>query len=135
MGEPVPLDYLELSLPAPTTGWHLELDRRGIPIETDDIGRECISRADARELILERRESEARARAAAERNDAAIEARRLAQLIPGTPWHEIPEGVTAAEMWAQREKDARPRRESVLDHALSGGGIILHPLGPDSDAA
>jgi hypothetical protein len=44
----IPLSHLALDLPAPTTGWPVELDRRGIEVVTDDIGRKAISRADAK---------------------------------------------------------------------------------------
>jgi hypothetical protein len=52
----IPLSHLELDLPAPTTGWLIELDRRGISVITDDIGRQAISRDDARRLITEKHE-------------------------------------------------------------------------------
>ena len=58
--EPVPLSVLELDLPAPTTGWLIELDRRHIPIILDDLGRRAISRDDARVLLAEQRENERR---------------------------------------------------------------------------
>jgi hypothetical protein len=93
-----------------------------------------VSRSDARQLLTERRENEARAReVAAQQERQAIERDRQfrAQLGVGIPWYEIPAGVTAAEMWAAAEKDAQPKRRSVLEEALAGEGMTFHPIGPD----
>jgi hypothetical protein len=71
----VPLVVLELSLDAPAIGWNAYLAGNGVEMVTDDIGRPAIARADARMLIGEQRENEARKaemRATAER--AAVEA-------------------------------------------------------------
>jgi hypothetical protein len=56
--EPVPLSAIALDLPAPAAGWAFELERRGIPIVLDDIGRPSISRDAARDLLAARREQE-----------------------------------------------------------------------------
>jgi hypothetical protein len=128
----IPLSVLELDLPAPATGWLIELDRRGIAVVADDIGRDSLTKDDARELITEHRENEARkARHREETERRAIEADQQwrAQLSPGIPWYEIPAGVTAAEMWAQAEHDARPKRRSLLEDALANtGSMEYHPL-------
>ena len=74
-----------------------------------------------------------RAREVAARREAqAVEAtgRGVRSCLSGLHWTEIPLGVTAAEVWAQAEKDARPRRRSVLEDALSNQGTVLHSLGP-----
>jgi hypothetical protein len=58
----VPLVVLELSLDVPAIGWNVYLADRDIAITLDDLGREAVSRDDARMLIAEKRENEARAR-------------------------------------------------------------------------
>jgi hypothetical protein len=134
--DPIPLSQLELDLPAPTTGWLIELDRRGIAVVLDDLGRKSISRDDARTLLDEQRENEVRRQEAAERNEQrAIEAdmQWRSQLNRGVPWYAIPAGVTPAEAWAQAEKDARPRRVTPLQEALEGGGMVYRPLRDDGD--
>jgi hypothetical protein len=135
--ELIPLSHLELDLPAPTTGWLIELDRRGVKILTDDLGRLAVSRADARMLLDEQREDEARRREAAERQEQqAIEADRLrrASIWSGLPATAIPEGVSAASAMFAADRDAQPRRQSPLQHALSNeGGIVFHPIQGDED--
>jgi hypothetical protein len=129
----IPLSVLERDLPAPTTGWHLELDRRGIPIVTDDIGRPAITRADARQLVTERKEAEARQREAAERRDVELEAQRLRSLRPGIPASSIPEGLSPAGAMLAASYDARPRRQSVVEEALAGGTLTFHSYQPAPD--
>jgi hypothetical protein len=79
----IPLSVLQLDLDSPTTGWPAYLAARGVSILEDDIGRSAIARADARQLFVERRESEVRRREVAARNDAEVEARRQAGARPG----------------------------------------------------
>jgi hypothetical protein len=110
----------------------------GVEVLTDDVGRRAISRVDARMLLAQRREAEARALEVAKRNEQrAIEADQQwrAQLPSGLPWFEIPVGATAADVWAQHEKDSRPRRRSVLEDALANEGTVLHSLAPTPDEA
>ena len=98
---------LALDLEAPTEDSAAFLTARNIPVVLDDVGRRSISCADARQLLTERREAEARQRKLAQRQERqAIERdrQRRAQLPGRVPWHDIPAGVTAAQMWG------RPRR-------------------------
>jgi hypothetical protein len=129
--DPVPLTHLSLDLPAPLTGWAAELRRRGIPVELDDIGRPSISRAAARDLFTEQRESEARrARLQREADQRAAEAAQ-AQPAAGIPASVIPEGVSAAQYLMLSDPDRHSkRRQSVLEHALShrDSSIIFHPF-------
>jgi hypothetical protein len=124
--DPIPLSVLSLDLPA--------LDRRHIVTVTDSIGRESVSREDARRLLAERRADEARqARKRAEVERQAIEADQAfrAQLARGIPATSVPAGVTAAElMMLSDPMDQGPRRESVLEHALehAGGAVVFHPI-------
>jgi hypothetical protein len=60
--ELVALSVLQLDLDAPAVGWDAYLTGRGIPIVLDHIGRSAISSVDARQLLEEKREAEARAR-------------------------------------------------------------------------
>jgi hypothetical protein len=128
----IPLSVLTLDLPEPSGGWVAYLASRDLEVMTDDIGRPAITRADARQLILEKQEGEARAREVAERNERnAIELDQQfrARLWQGQPWYETPMGVSPAEAWAQAEKDAQPKRTSPLQEALSNsGGLVYHPL-------
>jgi hypothetical protein len=116
---------------SPVDGWRAYLSGRGIEILTDDIGRDAISRADARQLFDEHRAAEERRREVAERQERqAIEADRLwrSRLSGGVPASMIPEGATYAALVRQAELDALPKRTSVLEEALGGGGVVYHPL-------
>jgi hypothetical protein len=133
----VPISVLALDLDLPIGSWTLYLEGRGVAVLQDDIGRPAITRADARWLILERREAEARAREVAERMDAEREAQRLAQLPAGLPADQVPTGMTPAMAMVAADPDLarRPRRTSVLEEQLAGGGLVFHPLGPDGEAS
>jgi hypothetical protein len=135
--EPVPVSVLALDLPAPAIGWPTFLAGRGIEIVIDDVGRDSISRADARMLLDERREDEIRRRQIAERQEQqAVEADRVrrASIWSGLPAIAIPEGVSAASAMFAADREARPRRQSPLQHALSNdGGIVFHPIRGDGD--
>ena len=129
----ITLSELAMDLPAPGVSWAAYLTGRGIPILLDHFGRSAVSFADALQLFDERREAEARnarQREAVERQAVESDQQRRAQLWGGIPWHQLPPGVSAAEVWAQQEKDARPRRRTLLEDALEGtGGLEYHPLG------
>jgi bifunctional ADP-heptose synthase (sugar kinase/adenylyltransferase) len=100
----VPLSVLALDLDAPSAGgWHAYLASRGIAVLVDDVGRDSITKADARRLFDERREHEIRRRQIAARQEqAALEADRAfrAGLPKGLHWTDIPVGVSAAQVWA-----------------------------------
>jgi hypothetical protein len=132
--ELIPLSYLELDLTTPVEGWATFLADRGISITIDDVGRASVSRGDARQLLTEQREAEVRRREkAAELERQAVEQDQLrqAQIWGGIPADMIPIGVSPAQAMVAAEKDARPRRKSPLEHALSNeGGIVFHPIGP-----
>jgi hypothetical protein len=85
----------------------------------------------------ERREAEARAREVVERTEQqAIEADRVrrASIWGGMPADHLPTGVSAASAMFAADRDARPRRQSPLQHALSNeGGIVFHPIRGDED--
>jgi hypothetical protein len=97
---------------------------------SDDLGRRCVSRETARRLFAERAELEVRQREARERQDAAF----VELAAANRPWAGLPvgsdyDGVSAASLMLAAAKDARPRRQSVLDHALANEGVIeYHPV-------
>lgn len=120
MDEPVPLSVLALDLPAPPCGWAFELERRGITIVLDPIGRRSVSRTDAAVLLGEHRENEARVaqhREELERRAVAADEARRAAIPRGIP---VVAGMTAAESLLLADPpDREPRRESVLEWALA----------------
>jgi hypothetical protein len=133
----VPLSHLQLDLAEPAIGWAAELAARGVEIVLDDLGRASIARADARRLIAERREAEARAaqkREAVEQAAVERDQKFRAQLWGGVRADHMPPGASPAAVMLQADKDARPRRQSVLQEALSNsGGLTYHPLSPTSE--
>jgi hypothetical protein len=134
--DPVPLSVLALDVDPPAIGeWSAYLRGRGIEVGLDDIGRPCISRASARMLIAERRESEAHAReVAARREQQSIEQdqRFRAQLSGGVPWYEVPPGVAPAAAMLQAAHDAQPKRLTPLQEQLAGETMVYHSW-PSSD--
>jgi hypothetical protein len=133
----VPMSHLSLDLPAMTAGWQAELERRGIVVVLDDLGRQAVSRGDARRLFDEHREMEMRRQEVAQRIElAAIEKDRAfrAQLWTGIPADLMPPGAAPAAVMLQLDKDAQPRRQSVLQEALShDSGLTFHSLAPTPD--
>jgi hypothetical protein len=139
---PVPLSVLELDLgQAPVGGWAAYLADRGVGLVLDDVGRLAVSRDDARALLTEKREEEQRRREVAARQEQRLieaDEERRAQIWRGVPADRVPADVHPATAMLQSAKDAaRPRRESVLQHALSNSeGITFHPYpqpGPEDD--
>lgn len=119
----IPLSHLELDLPAPPLGWMLELDRRGIQVITDDLGRLAISREDARTLIVEHNANEARRReVAAENERQAVERDRQfrAQLGRGVHWLDMPPNIHPAAAMLAADEDSRVSvREQLLQQELA----------------
>jgi hypothetical protein len=95
----------------------------------DDLGRRCVSREVARRLFADRAEFAVRQREVLARQEAAFAEQAAAnRLWPGIPAGFIPEGVAPAAAMLQAAKDAAPRRQSVLQHALPNEGVIqYHP--------
>jgi hypothetical protein len=133
----IPLSVLALDLAeAPADGWAAFLAGQGISIEFDDLGRRCISRGDAKKLLDAQRQDQIRRQDQAARLEAeAVEKdrQRRAQLPRGLPWYVVVEsGLTPAMAMvaADPDRDKRPRRRSVLEDALDGGGSTMHILEP-----
>lgn len=135
----VPITHLSLDLPAPATGWLVELERRGIEVMVDDIGRRSVPRDVARMLIAEHAAAAVRKREAmALAEQRAIEADRAfrARLWGGVRAELMPPGASPAAVMLQLDKDSQPRRRSVLQEALSNdSGLTFHSLAPTSDDA
>ena len=139
MPEPVPLSVLSLDHPEPAGGWNVYLHERNIPVGEDDLGRPAIARVDARQLFAEQRKAEARRRELLARADeAAIEydRQRRAQIWKGVAATELPVGVSAGDAMIAAARQAQPKRQSPLQHALSNsGGMAYHayPANPDEE--
>jgi hypothetical protein len=133
--ELIPLSHLALDLGEPSTGWASHLADRDIAVVIDDVGRASVARSDARLLFDERREAEARQREAAARNEQRLieaDQQRRAQLWGGISALDLPPDVRPAAAMLQAARDARPRRQSPLQHALSNeGAIVFHPIQGD----
>lgn len=98
----------------------------GAEVIFDDLGRRCVSREAARGLFAEREECERRRRELQERRDAqAAEQTASNPVWRGFPDDRLPAGVSAASAMLAAAKDAEPRRQSVLEHALANGGGFL----------
>lgn len=127
---------LELDLGAPVGGWPLFLAGSGIVIQADDLGRAAIGRDAARQLFTERREAESKARehaAAVELQAIETERQFRAGLYQGISAHAVPGEVTPAAAMLQAVHDARPRRRSLLDEALSQSSLVFHPLNSEDE--
>jgi hypothetical protein len=110
------------------------------PIGSDELGRDAVSRDDARQLFTEHREAEAlkaEKRAAAEARAIEVDQRWRAQLYGGIPASMIQEGVSPAAAMVAAADDAKPRRTSLLEDSLSRSGTTFRPIhsAPDEDAS
>jgi hypothetical protein len=127
----VPLSVLALDLAEPVEGWPNFLGARAIAIIPDDLGRDCVSRQAARRLLDEQREQvlrQAALRRLAEQEAVEADERRRALIWRGVPASALPEGAAPASVMLQAAKDSQPKRTSVLEESLSGGGLVFHPL-------
>jgi hypothetical protein len=128
----IPLSVLELDLAAPPLVWNVYLAGRGIAVVDDDIGRPAVARANARMLVAEQGEAEARGREkAAELERQTIEADQLrqAQIWKGVAADRIPDGLDPATAMLAAAHDARPRRTSLSQEALAGESLTFHSFG------
>jgi hypothetical protein len=134
--EPVLLVELERDIAVPAGGWVAELDRRGVEVIEDDLGRPAVDRAVARAIYAEARQQQeavARRREEIERRLIAADEARRAALPRGIPAGMVPPHVSAAQMMMAADPFPAERRESVLEHALAhaDGAIVFHPLHHD----
>jgi hypothetical protein len=134
----VPLSELERDLPAPPAGWAAELDRRGVAVVADDLGRAAVDRATARALFSEHHEQQvaaARKREEAERQAIEADQAFRAQLPKGIPVDAIPAGMTAGQLMMAVDRMAEgSKRQTVVEHALQNpdGAIVYHSIGGES---
>jgi hypothetical protein len=127
----VPLSVLALDLAEPVEGWHSFLAAKVIKIIPDDLGRDCVSRGDARRLLDEKREADLRQaalRRLAEQEAVEADEARRAQIWKGVPASALPADASPASVMLQAAKESRPKRTSVLEESLSGGGMVFHSL-------
>jgi hypothetical protein len=133
----IPLSHLSLDVDEPNGGWTVYLTGRGIEVVSDHIGRAAISTADAKQLLDERREAEVRAQEIAMRQESAFVAadRAFREALPkGLPWYAFPDGVSPADAWAQAEKDAQPKRRTLLEDAFAREEtLVFHSLQGEGD--
>jgi hypothetical protein len=133
----IALSVLGLELDEPGEGWVINLERRGIEVTFDDIGRRAISRSDAATLIGEQRELEVKKVEIAARQEQRFleaEALRQAGLFRGVAWYEIGDGGPAPAIILQSAKDADPRRRSLTEDFLGGrDSVVFHPYDPSED--
>jgi hypothetical protein len=99
----------------------------------DDLGRRCVSRADAKRLLDAQRQNEIRKQDQAARlEQEAVEKdrQRRAQLPKGLAWHEVPAGLSPAMAMVagDPDRDRRPKRTSLLEESLSRGTLTMHPI-------
>jgi hypothetical protein len=99
---------------------------------SDDLGRDSVSRGDAKRLLDEAREGELRKRAKLKlAEEQAVEQDRLlrAQIWRGVPVDHMPPDVHPAAAMLQASRDAEPKRQSVLESAFANSGeIVFHPM-------
>jgi hypothetical protein len=97
----------------------------------DDLGRRCVSREVARRLFAERAAAEAKARKAWERREVELAEQAAANPVwPGIPAGPDSDGATAVARMLAAARDALPKRQSVLEHALQDrdGAIEYFPI-------
>jgi hypothetical protein len=119
----IPISHLSLDLGEPIVGWAASLSEHGIELLEDDIGRKAISREDARTLLAERREREARLED--QRRRDAESADKQVPVMAGVPALEGAspfESMAAADpdFTTPRDEFGRPR-PSFLDDMLAEG--------------
>jgi hypothetical protein len=117
----IPISHLALDLAEPAIGWRAFLADRHIPIVTDDVGRDAISRDNARQLFDEKRAHERRQHEAAVRTEqAAIAADKAwrSQLPVGMPWYDVPAGVLPVVAMTAAARDEAPRKRSMVEDLL-----------------
>jgi hypothetical protein len=99
---------------------------RGIAVVLHDIGRAAIAQAEARRLLTESHDDEARQREAAERQAIELDYQRRAQPSGGIPARLIPEDVLPAAAMLQAARDDRPPRVIPLQEAWTNSGELTY---------
>ena len=129
---PVPLSVLQLDVPEPPEGWVLHLGKQDVAIIPDDLGRNAVSRCDARRVLDAHRADElrrARLHTVAEA-EAVEKDREYRALLPKGLQLDLPEGASYGTLVRQAELAAQPRRRSLLEESLSGDSMTFHSYQP-----
>ena len=136
----VPLSLLALEADPPG-GWQAFAESHGVAVVADDLGRLAVARGAARVLLASHRDMVAREQEAAAARHERLEREaeeqdrvRRAQIWRGVPASGFPDGVSAASVLVAAIRDSQPKRESVLQEALSNsGGLTFHSFAPVTD--
>jgi hypothetical protein len=131
----IPLSVLRLDLD-PGEPWPLFLGRRGIAFRPDRIGRDAVTAGDAQRLLAERRAHKLRNQAVLRAREAeAVEAdeRRRALIWKGVPADAMPSDASPASVMLQAAKDARPRRQSMVEAAFANDGTVMHTFNGEAE--
>jgi hypothetical protein len=120
--ELIAISILSLDLSEPIVGWEASLSERGIELLEDDIGRKAISREDARTLMAESREHEARVLEEQRRRDAERADLKLPAGVPAleegaTPFESM---VAGGDYVSVAQEFGRPR-PNFLEEELAEG--------------
>ena len=105
----------------------------------DDIGRPSVSRSDARQLLDEQREAEARNREVMERREQQFiqqDRIRRASMPTGIPAGLIPDNLRPTEALMLAGEGSGPRAKSVHEQLLerelgSGESLVFQSFSPD----
>jgi hypothetical protein len=133
----VPLSQLALDLPEPAGGWAAELERRGVVVFEDDLGRLAVDRSVARVLFSEHRaqqEAVARRREEIEQRAIEVDQRFRASLPAGIPAGAVPAGISGGMLMMLSDPERQgTRRSSVVEDALANdGALIYHSIREES---
>jgi hypothetical protein len=135
--ELIPLSHIGLELGVPDEGWPVFLGARGIRFVADRIGRDSVAAGDAARLLAEQREAELKRRARLlVQEAAAIEADELrrSQIWKGVSADLMPPGEHQASVMLAAARDSRPRRQSMVEAALSNDSeMVFHRLPSSED--
>jgi hypothetical protein len=122
--------------------WSAYLAERDVPVLTDAVGRDSVLSSDARALLADYRERQAVEWEAAARRHERLEREaeerdreRRAQIWKGVPASSFPADASAASVMVAAIRESQPKRQSVLQEALSNSGeITFHSLAPGDDS-
>jgi hypothetical protein len=99
-------------------------------IRHDWAGRPCITWSAATELLESLQAEAAARRAEIEERLVEADAVRRSQIPQGIPLDAVPVGVSPGEWLMRSDPMTGPRRETMVEHALShpAGALVYHPL-------
>ena len=98
-------------------------------VSRDWRGHAALSPLDAERLFLRMKRDQAQAREELEQRLVAADEEFRSRLWGGLPADQLPIGVSPAAAMFAADRELTPRRESVLQHALSNGGQpVYHPI-------